>query len=55
MPSWNVFSLAQLSPAGFTMRKRTKAGCSLVNIPGGTKAEGGVYWEVLGMGVWRLA
>ncbi|KAI0184074.1 hypothetical protein EV127DRAFT_445222 [Xylaria flabelliformis] len=35
--------LGQLSPDGFTLKKRTKAGQSWVKIPGGTRAGGLVY------------
>ncbi|CZR58855.1 uncharacterized protein PAC_08747 [Phialocephala subalpina] len=43
VPSWNDYSLTQLSPDGFNVRKRAKAGCSWVNIPGGTRSDGLVY------------
>ncbi|KAH7018559.1 uncharacterized protein B0I36DRAFT_253759 [Microdochium trichocladiopsis] len=43
IPNWNDYSLTQLSPDGFTLKKRTKAGQSWVKIPGGTKAGGLVY------------
>lgn len=43
IPAWEDYSLSQLSPDGFTLRKRTKAGQSWVNIPGGTRAEGLAY------------
>ncbi|EED22621.1 conserved hypothetical protein [Talaromyces stipitatus ATCC 10500] len=43
VPKWNDFTLLQLSPDGYTMRKRTNSGNSWVNIPGGTKANGLVY------------
>ncbi|KAL2106440.1 hypothetical protein VUR80DRAFT_6706 [Thermomyces stellatus] len=43
IPSWEDYSLSQLSPDGFTLKKRTKAGQSWVNIPGGTRAEGLAY------------
>ncbi|OTB04785.1 hypothetical protein M426DRAFT_320376 [Hypoxylon sp. CI-4A] len=43
IPSWNDYSLTQLSPDGFTLRKRTKAGQSWVKIPGGTQAGGLAY------------
>lgn len=43
IPSWDDYSLSQLSPDGFTLRKRTKSGQSWVNIPGGTRAEGLTY------------
>ncbi|RKU40955.1 hypothetical protein DL546_002623 [Coniochaeta pulveracea] len=40
VPSWSDYSLLQLSPDGFTLKKRTKQGHSWVNIPGGTRAGG---------------
>ncbi|KAI5859529.1 hypothetical protein GGS23DRAFT_311986 [Durotheca rogersii] len=43
IPAWNDYSLAQLSPDGFTLKKRTKAGYSWVKIPGGTRAGGLAY------------
>lgn len=43
VPSWNDFSLAQNSPDGFNLQKRTKAGCSWVKIPSGTRAGGLAY------------
>jgi hypothetical protein len=43
VPRWNDFTLQQLSPDGYAMKKRTKAGHSWVNIPGGSKASGFVY------------
>lgn len=43
VPQWNDFTLVQLSPDGYTMKKRTKPGHSWVNIPGGTRAGGFVY------------
>ncbi|CAJ2499693.1 Uu.00g025460.m01.CDS01 [Anthostomella pinea] len=43
IPAWNDYSLAQLSPDGFTLKKRTKAGQSWVKIPGGTRAGGLAY------------
>lgn len=43
IPRWNDFSLSQLSPDGYTMKKRTKAGHSWINVPGGTKADGLAY------------
>lgn len=43
VPRWSDFTLQQLSPDGYTMKKRTKEGHSWVNIPGGTKASGFVY------------
>ncbi|KAI0380240.1 hypothetical protein F5Y04DRAFT_257770 [Hypomontagnella monticulosa] len=43
IPAWNDYSLTQLSPDGFTLKKRTKAGQSWVKIPGGTKSGGLAY------------
>ncbi|KAJ5160089.1 uncharacterized protein N7482_007093 [Penicillium canariense] len=43
IPSWNSYSLAQLSSDGFTVKKRTKPGCSWVKVPGGGRADGTVY------------
>ncbi|KAF3352700.1 hypothetical protein VdG1_08866 [Verticillium dahliae VDG1] len=43
IPEWNDFSLSQLSPDGFTLRKRTKAGQSWVTIPGATRSGGLAY------------
>ena len=43
VPSWSDYSLSQLSPDGFTVKKRTKSGHSWVAIPGGSKAGGLVY------------
>ncbi|KAI0198575.1 hypothetical protein F4808DRAFT_435690 [Astrocystis sublimbata] len=43
VPSWNDYSLTQLSPDGFTLKKRTKAGQSWVKIPGGNRAGGLAY------------
>ncbi|KAK4098606.1 hypothetical protein N658DRAFT_488320 [Parathielavia hyrcaniae] len=43
IPAWNDYSLSQLSPDGFTLKKRTKAGQSWINIPGGTRAGGLAY------------
>ncbi|KAL5116442.1 hypothetical protein ACEQ8H_005678 [Pleosporales sp. CAS-2024a] len=43
IPNWNDYRLTQLSPDGFNLRKRTKAGQSWVKIPGGTRAGGVAY------------
>ncbi|KAI6084905.1 hypothetical protein F4821DRAFT_163865 [Hypoxylon rubiginosum] len=43
IPAWNDYSLTQLSPDGFTLKKRTKAGQSWVKIPGGTQSGGLAY------------
>ncbi|KAH8646843.1 hypothetical protein BX600DRAFT_518865 [Xylariales sp. PMI_506] len=43
IPSWDAYSLAQLSSDGFTIKKRTKAGCSWVKVTGGGRADGTAY------------
>lgn len=43
VPSWGDYSLTQLSPDGFTLKKRTKAGYTWINIPGGNRSEGLAY------------
>ncbi|KAI3319375.1 hypothetical protein HD806DRAFT_539413 [Xylariaceae sp. AK1471] len=43
VPAWNDYRLTQLSPDGFTLKKRTKAGQGWVKIPGGTRAGGLAY------------
>ncbi|KAK3304149.1 uncharacterized protein B0T15DRAFT_535651 [Chaetomium strumarium] len=43
IPTWADYSLSQLSPDGFTLRKRTKTGQSWLTIPGGTRADGLAY------------
>ncbi|KAH7134939.1 hypothetical protein B0J11DRAFT_547027 [Dendryphion nanum] len=43
IPSWNDFRLTQLSPDGFNIKKRTKAGQSWLKIPGGTRSGGLAY------------
>ncbi|TLD28342.1 hypothetical protein PspLS_04307 [Pyricularia sp. CBS 133598] len=43
IPDWNDFSLSQLSPDGFTVKKRTKAGQSWVHASGGTRSGGLAY------------
>jgi hypothetical protein len=43
IPSWDSYSLSQLSPDGFTVKKRTKRGCSWVKVTGGARADGTVY------------
>ncbi|ETS82704.1 hypothetical protein PFICI_04580 [Pestalotiopsis fici W106-1] len=40
IPTWNDFRLLQLSPDGFTVKKRTKSGQSWVKIPGGSRSNG---------------
>ncbi|KFY42380.1 hypothetical protein V494_02431 [Pseudogymnoascus sp. VKM F-4513 (FW-928)] len=43
IPSWDSYSLAQLSSDGFTLKKRTKQGCSWVKVTGGGRADGTAY------------
>ncbi|PWY72147.1 hypothetical protein BO94DRAFT_525629 [Aspergillus sclerotioniger CBS 115572] len=43
VPSWNDYCLTQLSSDGFTIKKRTKDGCSWVKVAGGTRSAGSVY------------
>ncbi|KAF2106892.1 hypothetical protein BDV96DRAFT_309826 [Lophiotrema nucula] len=43
IPTWNDYRLTQLSPDGFNIKKRTKAGQSWLKIPGGTRAGGLAY------------
>ncbi|KAL2866130.1 polysaccharide lyase family 26 protein [Aspergillus lucknowensis] len=43
IPVWNDYKLSQLSPDGFTIHKRTKAGQSWVTVPGGTRSHGLTY------------
>jgi hypothetical protein len=43
IPVWNDYSLSQLSPDGFSLKKRTAPGRSWVNIPGGTRSGGLAY------------
>ncbi|KAI1105767.1 hypothetical protein F4804DRAFT_111243 [Jackrogersella minutella] len=43
IPTWSDFSLTQLSPDGFTLKKRTKAGQGWIKIPGGTQSGGLAY------------
>lgn len=43
IPTWNDYRLTQLSPDGFNLKKRTKAGQSWVKIPGGTRSGGLAY------------
>lgn len=43
IPAWNDYQLNQLSPDGFTTRKRTKAGQAWVGIPGSTRSSGLAY------------
>jgi hypothetical protein len=43
IPTWNDYSLTQLCSDGFTLKKRTKAGQSWINIPGSTRAGGLAY------------
>ncbi|RFU27223.1 hypothetical protein B7463_g9102, partial [Scytalidium lignicola] len=43
IPSWDSYSLSQLSSDGFTIKKRTKKGCSWVKVTGGGRADGTAY------------
>lgn len=43
IPAWSDYRLTQLSPDGFNLMKRTKAGHSWVKIPGGTRSGGLAY------------
>jgi hypothetical protein len=43
IPSWDSYSLSQLSSDGFTIKKRTKDGCSWVKVTGGGRADGTAY------------
>ena len=43
IPAWNDYRLSQLSPDGFTLKKRTKKGQGWIKIPGGTRSDGLAY------------
>lgn len=43
IPEWGDFSLAQLSPDGFTLRKRTKPGRAWIDSNAGSRAAGLLY------------
>lgn len=43
IPAWNDYKLSQLSPDGFTIKKRTKPGQGWIDIPGGTRSHGFTY------------
>ncbi|RHZ65983.1 polysaccharide lyase family 26 protein [Aspergillus thermomutatus] len=43
IPSFDSYTLSQLSSDGFTIKKRTKKGCSWVKVTGGGRADGTVY------------
>ncbi|KAJ5546383.1 hypothetical protein N7494_003968 [Penicillium frequentans] len=43
IPSWESYSLSQLSSDGFTIKKRTKPGYSWVKVLGGGRADGTAY------------
>lgn len=43
IPAWDSYSLSQLSSDGFTIKKRTKKGCSWVKVAGGGRADGTAY------------
>lgn len=43
IPTFGDYILSQLTPDGFTLKKRTKAGQGWIKIPGGTRAGGLAY------------
>ncbi|GAB3794356.1 Tat pathway signal sequence domain protein [Humibacter antri] len=43
IPAWNDVTLSQLTPDGFTLRKRTAAGHAWVGVTAGTRAAGYAY------------
>ncbi|WP_338761092.1 Tat pathway signal sequence domain protein [Massilia sp. METH4] len=43
IPEWSDFSLAQLAPDGFTLKKRTRSGRAWIDANAGTRARGLVY------------
>ncbi|EPE26703.1 hypothetical protein GLAREA_02616 [Glarea lozoyensis ATCC 20868] len=43
IPSWDAYTLSQLSSDGFNLKKRTKAGCSWVKVTAGSRADGTSY------------
>ncbi|KAJ5764341.1 hypothetical protein N7533_003022 [Penicillium manginii] len=43
IPSWDSYSLSQLSPDGFTIKKRTKPECSWVKVTAGGRSDGTVF------------
>lgn len=43
IPDWNDYTLSQLSPDGFNLKKRTKPGQSWIKIPGSTRSGGLAY------------
>ncbi|KAJ5690152.1 hypothetical protein N7462_004544 [Penicillium macrosclerotiorum] len=43
IPAWDSYSLSQLSSDGFTVKKRTRPGCSWVKVTGGGRADGTAY------------
>ena len=43
IPEWGDFSLSQLTPDGFMLRKRTRAGQSWIDANAGTRTKGLVY------------
>ncbi|WP_125773196.1 Tat pathway signal sequence domain protein [Antribacter gilvus] len=51
VPCWNDWTLDQLSPDGFTLRKRTAPGQSWVTIPGADRSAGYAYLGGAGGGV----
>ncbi|WP_205864650.1 Tat pathway signal sequence domain protein [Planctomonas sp. JC2975] len=51
IPTWNDVTLSQLTPDGFTLRKRTAAGHAWVGVTAGTRADGYAYLGDIGGGV----
>lgn len=43
IPEWGDFTLAQLTPDGFTLRKRTRSGHAWIDSNAGTRSKGLVY------------
>ncbi|KAL5323830.1 hypothetical protein ACEPPN_008372 [Leptodophora sp. 'Broadleaf-Isolate-01'] len=43
VPTWDAYTLSQLSSDGFSLKKRTKEGCSWVKVAGGGRADGTAY------------
>ncbi|PVH79482.1 hypothetical protein DL98DRAFT_631330 [Cadophora sp. DSE1049] len=43
VPTWDAYTLSQLSSDGFTVQKRTKEECAWVKVTGGGRADGTAY------------
>ncbi|KAK0100683.1 hypothetical protein ONS95_007134 [Cadophora gregata] len=43
VPTWDAYTLSQLSSDGFTVKKRTKEECAWVKVTGGGRADGTAY------------